>query len=61
MRGALSMRGPRVDVEMMMGLAAQRAAGGAPVGACAPPDCATAEECDAPPVATGVMPTGVRR
>jgi len=59
MRVLLSMRGPRVDVEMMMGLAAQRAAGGAPVGG-APPDCAAAEECDAP-VATGVMPTGVRR
>jgi hypothetical protein len=60
MRVLLSTHGPRVDVEPMMGLAAQRAAPGAPVGVCAPPDYATAEECDAP-VATGVMPTGVWR
>ena len=30
---------------------------GREVRVCAPPDCAAAEECDAP-VATGVMPTG---
>jgi len=60
MRVLLSTHGPRVDVEPMMGLAARRAALGAPAGVCAPPDCATAEECDVL-VVTGVMPTGVRR
>jgi vancomycin aglycone glucosyltransferase len=59
MRVSLSTYGSRVDVEPMMGLAAQRAAPGAPVRMCAPPDYATAEECECDaPVATGVMPTG---
>ncbi len=62
MRVLLSTHGPRVDVEPMMGLAAQRAAPGAVVRVCAPPDCAAAEgcECDAL-VATDVMPTGAWR
>ena len=59
MRMLLSTHGPRVEVELMMGIAAQRAAPGAPVGACAPPDDATSDECDA--IATGVMPTGAWR
>ena len=60
MRALLSTYGSRVDVESMMGRAAQRAAPGAPVRICAPPHCAAAEECDAS-VAPGVMSTGVWR
>jgi hypothetical protein len=60
MRALLSTYGSRVDVEPMTGLAAQRAAPGAPVRMCAPPHCAAAEKCDGP-VVIGVVPTGVRR
>lgn len=51
-----SSHGPRVDGETRM----ERAAPGAPVRACAPPACASAEEFAAS-LAAGVMPEGVRR
>jgi len=56
MRVLLSTRGPREDVETRL----WRVAPGARVSVCVPPDCAAAEERDAP-VETGVMPTGVWR
>ena len=56
-RALLTTYGWRGDVELMVGLAMQPGALGAEVRVCARPDCAAAEECDAP-VATGVMPTG---
>ena len=57
MRVLLTTCGSRGDVQPLAGLAVQLGALGAEVRACAPPDCAAAEEWDAP-VATGVMPTG---
>ena len=60
MRVLLSTYGGRGDVEPLVGLAVRLRALGAEVRACAPPDRAAAEECDAP-VAAGVMPNGVWR
>jgi len=60
MRVRLSAYGSRADVEPLVGLAVRLRALGAGVRACALPDCAAAEGCDAL-VATGVMPAGVWR
>ena len=60
MRVLLTMYASRGDVEPMAGFAARWRALGAGAPACAPPDCAAAEERDAP-VAAGVMPNGVWR
>jgi vancomycin aglycone glucosyltransferase len=57
MRVLLSTYGSRGNVETMVEFAVQPASPRAQVRMSAPPDCAAAEECDAP-VATGVMPTG---
>lgn len=60
MRVLSSTHGPRGNVETMVEFAVQPAPPRAQVRMCAPPDCAAAEECDAP-VATGVMPAGAWR
>jgi vancomycin aglycone glucosyltransferase len=60
MRVSLSTYGSRGGVAPAVGVAVRLRALGAEVRACVPPDCAAAEERDAP-VAAGVMPNGVWR
>ena len=61
MRVLLSTYGSRGDVEPMVGLAVQLRALGAEVRRCATPDFAEPlARVGVPPVASGVMPAGVR-